>query len=365
MTGAGGCGGWVKIWRGMMASCTRRRFGLELCGAMVWLILEAAYQRADDPLFGRLEPGDVPVSLRRLEAEWHLSLRQVRLVVETLVASGFMSCLRVLRRWGTVYRIANYAKYQGIASPFRDDAEEVPAGADDLFDAACPELPEAAADGEEPPAQSAPASVPRTQHGTLGDCLRATPCDGKSSVSGTQHGTLPVCARTRVLSLKEEEEKNTDRPARAYARPTARPSGRPAAAAAAASPSPARSAGGVSFDWDGDCDFHGEKLALAVSLWKGAYPALDVDAELSKARTWLADNASQGLRREDVRLWLAHWMQKAERLRRASETRSARISRGAGGLSAAASASPSGAAAAGAAAGDYSRVAQDAALMGL
>lgn len=300
-------GGWVKIWRGMRESCVRRRRGLEFCGAMVWLILEAAYRGCDDPLFGRLEPGDVAVSLRRLAAEWGMPLKQVRTVVEALTESGFMAPARVSRRWGTVYRIVNYARYQGVASPFSDD------------------VPEAAADGEE-----RPRTPGGTQVGTLASCSGGKEDDENNGFSGTlvgtQVGTLDVCARTRVLQGFKRREELYKEEKREKEESRVPPSVRPSAAPArGGSPEPPQcpSAGGISFDWDGDCQFHGEKLSLAVELWRGAYPSLDIDAELRKARTWLADNASQGARRVDVRLWLAHWMQKAERLRRAAESRAA------------------------------------------
>ena len=306
-------GGWVKIWRGMMESCRRRRFGLEFCGAMVWLILEAAYRGFDDPLLGRLEPGDVAVSLRRLSAAWCLTVSQVRTVVSELVGSGFMVPVRSNRRWGTVFRIANYSKYQGIASPFHDD------------------VPEAAADGEGTAPSCASARV-STQHLTQPDIDFRTLADGRSTVAaanapdesrtlsrtqpGTQPGTLDVCARTRGIVMKEEKniKNGTDRPAREGAPAPARPS-----APSGASPSPS-SSGGIGFDPDREA-FFGPKLEQAVEIWRQAYPRLDVGRELAKARQWLADNASCGAAREDVRLWLAHWMAKAERLRKASETR--------------------------------------------
>ncbi|MBQ4479102.1 MAG: hypothetical protein II943_00510 [Victivallales bacterium] len=337
-----GQSGWVKIWRGMRESCVRRRRGLEFCGAMVWLILEAAYRGCDDPLFGRLEPGDVAVSLRRLAAEWGMSLKQARTVVDALTESGFMVPARVSRRWGTVYRIVNYARYQGVASPCADD------------------VPEAAADGEEcPGTQVGTESV--TQYGTLANGLPRIGNGEKygetGTLVGTQHGTqagtLAVCARTRVLQgiPKKEEFLKEEKREKEEIRPSVRPSAASAQGGAPESPQ-CPSAGGISFDWDGDCQFHGEKLAMAVELWRGAYPALDVDAELRKARTWLADNASQGAFREDIRLWLSHWMQKAERLRRASETRAA-------GRAALGAVSPA------AAELDYESVPEDAAFMEL
>lgn len=313
--------GWVKIWRGMRESCVRRRRGLEFCGAMVWLILEAAYRGCDDPLFGRLEPGDVAVSLRRLAAEWGMSLKQARTVVDALTESGFMAPARVSRRWGTVYRIVNYIRYQGIASPFADD------------------VPEAAADGEECPGTQV-GTEKDTQQGTATNCLERNG-NGENNGAlgtlvgtqkGTQVGTLAVCARPRVLQGIQKEGKNLKEEKREKEEtPSVRPSAASARGGAPESPS-CPSAGGITFDWEGDCQFHGEKLALAVELWRGAYPALDVDAELRKARTWLADNASQGARRVDVRLWLAHWMQKAERMRRALETRASRRGASAGSV---------------------------------
>ena len=63
------------------------------------------------------------------------------------------------------------------------------------------------------------------------------------------------------------------------------------------------------FDYTGDRKIHGITTEL-LSYWREMYPALDVEAELKKASTWLDGNRKN--RKTDLKRFLVNWLNKAQ-----------------------------------------------------
>ena len=63
------------------------------------------------------------------------------------------------------------------------------------------------------------------------------------------------------------------------------------------------------FDYTGDRKIHGITPEL-LSYWREMYPALDVEAELKKASTWLDGNRKN--RKTDLKRFLVNWLNKAQ-----------------------------------------------------
>lgn len=68
----------------------------------------------------------------------------------------------------------------------------------------------------------------------------------------------------------------------------------------------------VSFDYDGDRDFHGPELDGLIAFWRQSFPALDIDRELGKARNWLVENSAPSRRKKDIKAFLCRWLAKAQ-----------------------------------------------------
>ena len=63
------------------------------------------------------------------------------------------------------------------------------------------------------------------------------------------------------------------------------------------------------FDYTGDRKIHGITPEL-LSYWREMYPALDVEAELKKASTWLDGNRKN--RKTNLKRFLVNWLNKAQ-----------------------------------------------------
>lgn len=73
----------------------------------------------------------------------------------------------------------------------------------------------------------------------------------------------------------------------------------------------------IFFDYDGDSKLHGI-TPEQIAYWQEMYPALDVEAELKKASSWLDGNRKN--RKTDVKRYLVNWLSRAQDRARTTNT---------------------------------------------
>jgi hypothetical protein len=73
----------------------------------------------------------------------------------------------------------------------------------------------------------------------------------------------------------------------------------------------------VSFDYEGDCQFHGIDDDT-MERWREAYPALNIDSELLAAGSWL--DANRKARKYDIKRFLVNWFKRAQDRARVQKT---------------------------------------------
>lgn len=70
----------------------------------------------------------------------------------------------------------------------------------------------------------------------------------------------------------------------------------------------------ITFDYEGDCRVHG-LTEEQLTLWREAFPAIDVDAEIKVAAAWL--DANRKNRKKEIKRFLTNWLSRTqERARR-------------------------------------------------
>lgn len=67
----------------------------------------------------------------------------------------------------------------------------------------------------------------------------------------------------------------------------------------------------ITFDYDGDMNFHGDQFPQFIEVWKQSFPAIDVVKEIGKARAWLSALSVQK-RKKDIKAFLSRWLGKAQ-----------------------------------------------------
>jgi hypothetical protein len=247
------------------------------------------------------------VSTLQLAEEWCCGRQVVRNILENLVSDGFIT-IQPHHKWGSLITICKYGKYQCNSS----DGEKFSTQNNQLNNQL----------NNQPNNQLNNQLKNQTYHSenkrvlvgydNADNQLNNQP----NNQLNNQPNNQPMYARTRVLSsdskedLKNLKEKNTVVEVRtADAQPP--PSDDFKLSNDIPESRRKKPVQPITFDYDGDMNFHGDQLPHFVEVWKQSFPAIDVVKEIGKARAWLSA-LSVPKRKKDIRAFLSRWLGKAQ-----------------------------------------------------
>lgn len=246
--------GWIKIYRSITESCTRRGYGAETLGVMVWLLLNAKYEPTFHPKFGAIKPGEMVIKKPVLSREMGITESRLRAILMRLERDGFIivdGCVKS----GTKIGIVNYSQYQDT--------------------------------------QDKPQKQPLTE---------STTCDNNSPITNRKTTDKPAILKEEInkerkeeIIYKEEKERKATEVLHSQNTP--------------------RHASEITFDYDNRCEFGGDGLEEAKRVWSESYPGLDIEGQLQQARAWLFANSAPAKRKRNIKAFLCRWMAKAQEIK--------------------------------------------------
>ena len=254
--------GWIKIYRSIQESCSRRGYGADTLGVMVWLLVSANYAPTENPHGGTIQPGELIINMHKSARELDVSFWRFYAIIQKLSEDGFIS-VKTATRAGVKIAIKKFMDYQGNSTNNKTN------------------------------------NYPFTESTTYEDST-----NNNANNSTNNNGAS-------LKEINKEININTDIVPEVL--PPQNTPGPASEFVLESEPSKPKKPE-ITFDYDHGCQFGGSGLEAAKQLWSEAYPGLDIEGQLQQARAWLFANSSPAKRKKDIKAFLCRWMKKAQEI---------------------------------------------------
>ena len=291
--------GWIKIYRSIQESCSRRGYGADTLGVMVWLLVSANYAPTENPHGGTIQPGELIINMHKSARELDVSFWRFYAIIQKLSEDGFIS-VKTATRAGVKIAIKKFMDYQGNST--NNKTNNYPFTESTTYE-----------DSTNNNANNSKKNTKNANNST-NNKTNNYPSTESTTYEDSTNNNANNSTNNNGASLKEiNKEININTDIVPEVLPPQNTPGPASEFVLESEPSKPKKPE-ITFDYDHGCQFGGSGLEAAKQLWSEAYPGLDIEGQLQQARAWLFANSSPAKRKKDIKAFLCRWMKKAQEI---------------------------------------------------